>query len=509
MKWFEVDKVGLSKLLERRGKEFILYELLQNAWDERSTEVRVILRKLPKRGYASIAVQDDSPEGFFDLSHAFTLFAESNKKSDVSKRGRFNLGEKLVLALCEEASIKTTTGTVIFDASGRRQTKEKTDKGTLFGGTLKMSASEVEACNEAITRVIPPPGIATYFNGKLLSGPIQIGESISASLATEASDDEGRLRSVTRITKVEIYEPKDGDVGTLYEMGIPVVETGDRWHVNVMQKIPLTLDRDNVHPAYLSKVRYLVAEHMVNYLTTADANSPWVKDAATKHGSSMSVGLVEQIAQQRFGNKRVAYDPSDPEANSLAVSKGYTVVHGGAMSGPEWEAMRRTGAILPAGQVTPSPKPFIDEDGKPVELKLLPKDKWTLAIQSFVEYAIRLGEELMGKKVTVVVANDPKWHFQGCYGGRQLTVNVGSVGYAWFEGPVSKINEFLIHEFGHEYSGDHLSHGYHDALCRLGGQLSELAAHTSIVRGYRKDAVFELDLADPKVGSGEDPHMGR
>jgi len=33
--WFEVDKQGLAKILERRGKEFALFELVQNAWDER------------------------------------------------------------------------------------------------------------------------------------------------------------------------------------------------------------------------------------------------------------------------------------------------------------------------------------------------------------------------------------------------------------------------------------------------------------------------------------------
>jgi hypothetical protein len=32
--WFEVDRQGLARLLERKGKEFVLYELVQNAWDE-------------------------------------------------------------------------------------------------------------------------------------------------------------------------------------------------------------------------------------------------------------------------------------------------------------------------------------------------------------------------------------------------------------------------------------------------------------------------------------------
>ena len=32
--WFEVDKDGLAQILERKGKEFALFELVQNAWDE-------------------------------------------------------------------------------------------------------------------------------------------------------------------------------------------------------------------------------------------------------------------------------------------------------------------------------------------------------------------------------------------------------------------------------------------------------------------------------------------
>ena len=33
--WFEVDKQGFPKILERKGKEFGPFELVQNAWDER------------------------------------------------------------------------------------------------------------------------------------------------------------------------------------------------------------------------------------------------------------------------------------------------------------------------------------------------------------------------------------------------------------------------------------------------------------------------------------------
>src|SRR3712207_3279783 len=101
---FEVDKAGLGQLLERRGDEFVLGELFQNAADENVTRVTMELRRAAGfDSLAKIAVEDDNPEGFADITHAYTLFAESAKKGDPTKRGRFNLGEKLVIALCEAA----------------------------------------------------------------------------------------------------------------------------------------------------------------------------------------------------------------------------------------------------------------------------------------------------------------------------------------------------------------------------------------------------------------------
>jgi len=37
-----------------------------------------------------------------------------------------------------------------------------------------------------------------------------------------------------------------------------------------------------------------------------------------------------------------------------------------------------------------------------------------------------------------------------------------------------------IHEFGHEYSPDHLSAEYHEALCRIGAKLYSLARRREI-----------------------------
>jgi len=55
-------------------------------------------------------------------------------------------------------------------------------------------------------------------------------------------------------------------------------------------------------------------------------------------------------------------------------------------------------------------------------------------------------------------------------------LNLGRLGHAWFDkGPREEVDQLLIHEFGHHYSGDHLSEAYHDALCSLGAKLAALA----------------------------------
>jgi hypothetical protein len=49
------------------------------------------------------------------------------------------------------------------------------------------------------------------------------------------------------------------------------------------------------------------------------------------------------------------------------------------------------------------------------------------------------------------------------------------LGHRWFEqGATEEVDRLLLHEFGHEYSGN-LSEQYHEALCRPGARLKRLA----------------------------------
>lgn len=476
--WFEVDKEGLAKLLERRGKAFIIYELFQNCWDEMSKSVYANLEMLPGRPLAKVVVVDDNPSGFCDLSHAFTLFGESYKKTNPEKRGRFDLGEKLVLACCEQAIIVSTTGTIVFNKDGKRSSsREKTASGTRFEAYVRMTRPEYNEVCEAVSKLIPPNHINTQFNGVEIPKRT-IVTSFKATLPTEEADENGILRRKVRETTVNVYEVGPNEKACIYEMGIPVVETEDKYHVDVQQKVPVNFERENVPPSYLQKLRTYTLNNTFSLISgKEDVNSAWVRDALAD--KEIVPAAVVRVVTERFGADAVAYDPSDPEANGIAASEGRQVIYGGSFGSDVWENIRKAGALPAAGKITPSAKPFT-EGGKP--LNIVSPDKWTDGMKSVVSYAKMLAKELMGVQLSVEITRDVTWPFSAVYGngltGSRMILNVGRLGNTFFESfpsNILKVDRLFIHEFGHEYSGNHLSTEYHEALCVLGAKIKQLA----------------------------------
>jgi hypothetical protein len=482
--WFDVNREGLAKILERRGKQFAVAELISNAWDQNVTTVNVTLEAITgKRGLAALMVEDDDPHGFTNLTHAYTLFAESEKKGEAAKRGRFNLGEKLVLALCEEAKILSTTGGVIFDAKGRRTVRDRREAGSVFYGTIRMNKAELEECFAFARTLIPPAGIVTTFNGEVLRQR-QPKASFELALDTHIADQDGVLRKSVRKTTVTVYDPLPDEVPSLYEMGIPVVETGDKWHLDIGQKVPLSLERDNVPPAYLRRLRAETLNQLFQQVQGDEVSTTWVK-AATEAPEARPEA-VEHVVTQMFGPKRVIFDPSDQEANKLAVSQGYTVIHPRSLSAGQWQHVKEHQMARPAGQVTPSPKAIFGAGG---EDKFIPPDKWQEGMRQIADYTRQMGRHLMGVDVEVQILNDSHASFLACYGQRKLIYNVGRLGYRWFEGGITQaVDELMIHEFGHEFASDHLSEQFHDALCTLGAQMKRLALLTpELFRQFEKE----------------------
>ena len=302
--------------------------------------------------------------------HAYTLFGESTKKANPEQRGRFDLGEKLVLALAQWASIETTTGSIRFDGEGRHELRRKRERGSSIDAEFAFTRVEHEEILSAARQVIAP--VPTSINGELLPERTRVDE-FRATLPTLVSDVEGVLRERQRETTVRVYEPANA-TARFYEMGIPVVETGDRYDVDIGQKVLLTMDRDNVRPSYLRAVRVAVLNAIHGRLEPERASDTWVREASSDERTSPQA--IRNTLANRFGADAVAYDPSDAEANKLSVAQGRTVVAGRSLSAAEWAQARRAGALPPAEQVTPSPQPF-HPDGAPLALLGSPEmDGW-------------------------------------------------------------------------------------------------------------------------------------
>ena len=479
--WFEVDKQGLADLVSSKGKVFILHELLQNAWDCPAVK-QVDVDMVPVKGASlvNLTVIDDDPDGFKDLTHASTLFAPSEKKSSPERRGRFNLGEKLVLSLCTSAKISSTTGTVSFDKTGRHTSKIRRDSGTYFQATVRMTREEYEEVRSAVKMLMPPDRVETRINGVPL-GWHETVDLFSAELPTVVADaDTGVLRDSIRCCIVRLWEPKNGEVSHLYEMGIPVVELGggEPWHVDVGQKVPLSMDRDNCTPLYLRRLRAMVLNRMASCLTPEQAKAPWV--TSTLGSSWVDNKAVQGVVVSRFGAKAVIADPSDREGEHMAVAQGYTVVPGGAFPADAWARIREANALKPAGQVTPSPKPF-SPDGTPLEM--IDRKDWTLEMEAFAVFARRFAQETADLNVGICFTPDVGWKFQAAYsmrmvasdGNGTLIFNAGRLGIRWFDQDNWREQvELLIHELGHHW-GQHLDASYHEALCRIGRVAVSLA----------------------------------
>lgn len=477
--WFEVDTQGLAKLVRRKGMSFILHELLQNAWDTDATRVDVELTPIAGRQLIRLVVVDNDPQGFARLEHGFTLYAESLKKSDPSKRGRFNLGEKLVIASCETAKLQSTTGTLYFERSGnqlqRRETREKLPQGSRFEAEIKMTRAELEEVQEAAWRLLAP--IPTWINGQQLPDP-EVLETFEVTLPTEAADEEGMLRRLTRKTTVRIV-PKVDDIAYVYEMGIPVVEIELPWSVDVGQKIPLNSDRDNVTPAYRKVLVANALNRMHGSLTQEQAALPLVQEAISH--DEVSNEAVKAVVATQYGPDRVIFDPSDPEAGHNATAHGYAVIHGGAYTRDQWQNIRRAGAAKPAGQVFPTPRSY-DPDGPPA--MAIPEADWTDGMRAVARYMQHVAEQLMDVQLEIVMENERSQGYLANYsrgermqkGTSRLVFNVPRLGRKWFklDANFHAINDLMLHEFAHEYGSNHLASDYHDALSRLGAKLLEL-----------------------------------
>ena len=477
--WITVDREGLrqinERLLARRGFGMIAAELYQNVMDTDATECLFDIQKIEGQPRAQIIVRDNGP-GFARLTDAWTMFAPSLKKDDPTKAGRFNIGEKVVLSFCHSATIATTSGTVEFDGDGRREfPRRKRTEGTKITLEIRCTNHQFNQLIEYMPKLIVREGLRLCVNGAEVEFPAYPFATWEETLPTEIGED---LRPSRRKTEVRVYEAKDGETPMLYELGIPVVETGDRWHVSIQQKVPLNTERDNVTPAFLREVRVSVVNNMHDQLTEEDTESTWVNEATSD--DRCEDDAAETFRVKKYGEKSVAFDPTNPEANAVAMSEGYTIIPSRGLTGGQRTNLKGAGTLRSSSEQYPTAgKGAYSDDPNAPPVYVLEDDELTDGMKKVRKYAEDLGKSLMGATIAVRFVKGPT-RFQSeswaaAYGNRQLDFNVSNLGMKWCDekGAVGTqaLDELIIHEFGHHYESNHFSSDYHKALCRLGAKL--------------------------------------
>lgn len=489
--WLTVDRAGLAQTLQGRPKAFVLFEAIQNAFDEKGvTSVDVQVDRIEGSPFARIVVEDDAPEGWADLTHAYTMFAPSKKKGDATLRGRFNVGEKWILALARRAIITTTTGGIVFDESaGRRNVRDRRERGSRLEVEIRMTTAEIVEALCAARQVIPPPTIALTINGQVIPTPKAL-RTFEVTLPSVVAGEDGVLRPTERKTTVTVYGPGMVPMATdaryLYEMGIPVVEIECEWDIDIGQRVPLNVDRDNVTPAFRRRLLAAVANEMAREIK--DAAAGWVQEAI--EAPEITADAMGAVLDKKYGQRRVMFDPSDPEANKRAVSEGYTVVHGRSLGSAASGNIRRFRSegidlLKPAGQVTPSTAGTwaarIEANPDAPVMDPIPEEQQGEHQKRAVAFIRRVGALVLGREFPVMifphypmgVRMAASWSTGGVLGMSRFSLyNPGMKG-RWEDRDF--LLHLVIHECAHDACGDHLDERYYDALTDLGVKATNLA----------------------------------
>lgn len=483
---FEVDVKGYRQLNSRKPKQFIIRELLANCFDEKITECKVKLSYEGRK--ATIVVEDDSPEGFIDLRHAFTLYADTRKRSDLNVRGRFNEGNKFAISLSDYSRIITTTGAVEFDLleEERRTLRRTRDIGSEVMMVVKMTKDEYTQCIAYCYNIMPPANIKFILdieNPSEETAPINFFykepfKIFRAKLKTEVKDNEtGEMKFTLNEADVHIHK-KDATNGVAYvfEMGIPICEIDCDFSIDVQQKVPLSQDRDKVDGKYLKNIYAEVLNQTHEEITESTASNSWVRSAIET--GKVTKEAVDNVVEERYGDKVVIANPFDKVSIDDAKANGYRLVYSSELSGEELNSIKAHGAISTSSDLFGHTYGVGDH---------VTPSKTQLKVFALAERISTLFLPFKASSTIVRMkgSNSPLATFP--VKGTLITFYDNMIPKEWWEADENgfvklKMLDLIIHEMCHHF-GMHCDRPYLDAITKLG---SQVALHSAQNKSFLK-----------------------
>ena len=464
---FAVSMAGMRELHADRPPWMLVKELVQNVWDEAPVATRCEVSVTPAAGGdgVTIVVKDDGP-GFVDIRDAWTLMGGTAKRSDPAKRGRFNLGEKEVIAVARSARILTAGRCIEFPPEGgRRVGAGPQETGTTVTLDMPWNAEQARELKSQLRRFRPPADCRLIVNG-WETPPAGVDQTVNASLPTVLQDGPGQpMRPTRRRADIHLAWTAPGRPAWLYELGIPVQSVMGPLDIDVQQKVPLPPNRDTVSESYLRTLYALILNAVYDRLERDEFGSDWVKRAIADPG--VAPAAVRAVLNGRYGDK-VALTSNSADANMKAAEAGYETVNPRSLSPAEREKFREHGGLRTTRQIFPAP-----------ELTLEPV--WELPEKEhadFLGWARRLAA-YAGLDAKMVVIESPEGQLADCTASRQnptVRFNKTLLPKDFFDPPFGSRQqlELLYHELGHALQDKPMAHGpsWGEGVAQAAGMIS-------------------------------------
>ena len=492
---FEISTEGMRLLHDGRPLWQLVKELVANCWDEAITFCEVHINT-SGRGVIEIIVEDDG-NGFRDITDAYTLMSPTPKQSNARVRGRFNIGEKEILAIARDSTIETVGHTVIFPIEGGRKIKRNTrKKGTLITATIKGKQDQIQTTVDMLKSFIPPETMKYIVASNFAEigsteisrmRPFALTEATLPTVLSTAINEP--IKHTSRKTQIDVYKPK-GEKGAIYEMGIFIQYHNMPYDVDINQKVPLPPNRDVVSTAYLQDIYAEVLNVTVDEVNEDNASEPWI-NLAIEDKQRVKDDVLTKIMECQIGDNAVLENPFDPQANEDAILAGKILIRPQTLSKVVRDRFRDEGGLTTSTESYGGGAIFSFGGGG----KTVPEVKITKDMKEVSEYAKWLCDKFFGFSCEVEFVKNASYAPLATYGtqhgSRTLTFNTGNLKKGWFElAPHEKHTELILHELAHEngMGESDLPHAgkYVDQLARLGAKATHLA-----ING---DFDFSLDL---------------
>ena len=444
---FEVNTAGMRQLHADRQPEQLIKELVQNAFDEQTTRCTI---RVDARDDGTLVTVEDDGGGFNDITDAFTLMADTPKRMDPEKRGRFNLGDKEVISVSIWAQLQTVGWTVTFPPEGGRELRpNRRTQGTKVTALMPWDQQQADRLAHRLTLIRPPEHIRYQVNGETVSHrpPIAVHRAVLPSVL-QAQPGEP-IRPTRRMTQIDILKPT-GEKGWIHEMGIPIQEMMDfPFDVDIMQKVPMPPNRDTVAESYLKTLYAEVLNAVHDQMPPENYADTWVRTAI--ESPRITPQAVRATINNRYGDKVVTWS-SETESNVKALDDGYLVINTRSMSQPERTNLRELGGLRSSSELFPKDPPttkYVDVSSDPDKL-------------AFAQWVREMGD-IAGMEITPLFTHKTDTQLAAtCTSNTDnpvMELNLATLDDQFFRERGEAQLHLVIHELGHAAMQGVMSHG--------------------------------------------------